>query len=278
MPRDKYIDTQPTLVPVDLARQLLPGTFEHAVNQLLDHAIDLSGFDARVRNDETGAPAYPPAMLLKVVLAAYAHGVVSGRGSERLCQEHVTFIALCGDQPPHCTTIAECVSTLGDDIARVFAAVVTICDHEGLIGRQMFAIGGVKLPSNASKRRSGARADFERQATKREATARVILTRHRALDALPTASPLAEKERRRVARLEQDAAALRAWLTRHPEERLGPKGTLRQSNRTDNESTKMATGKGVIQGYTGATAVDAKHQIVVEAQAHGTGSEQEVLA
>ena len=39
----------------------------------------------------------------------------------------------------------------------------------------------------------------------------------------------------------------------------------------------MGTGKGVLQGYTGAAAVDARHQIIVEAQAHGTGSEQEVL-
>ena len=39
----------------------------------------------------------------------------------------------------------------------------------------------------------------------------------------------------------------------------------------------MATGKGVIQGYTGVAAVDGKHQIIVEAQAHGTGSEQELL-
>ena len=39
----------------------------------------------------------------------------------------------------------------------------------------------------------------------------------------------------------------------------------------------MATDKGVIQGYTGVAAVDAKHQIIVEAQAHGTGSEQELL-
>jgi hypothetical protein len=51
----------------------------------------------------------------------------------------------------------------------------------------------------------------------------------------------------------------------------------RFSNRTDNESAKMATGKGVIQGYTGVAAVDAKHQIVIDAQAHGTGSEQELL-
>ncbi len=277
MARYKYIDTQPRLVPIDLARQFLPGTFEHAVNHLLDHAIDLTGFDARFRNDDTGAPAYPPALLLKVVLVAYAHGVVSSRGIERLCQEHVTFIALCGDQAPHFTTIADFVSTRGDDIARVFAAVVAICDREGLIGREMFAIDGVKLPSNASKRRSGTRADFERQATKLEDTARQILARHRATDALATEPPLEEKARRRVERLERDATELRSWLAQHPEDRRGPKGTLRQSNRTDNESAKMATGKGVIQGYTGAAAVDADHQIIVAAQAHGTGSEQEVL-
>jgi transposase len=277
MARYRHIDTQPKFLPVDLARQLLPGTFEHAVHHLLEQAVDLSAFDARFRNDATGAPAYPPAMLLKVVLAAYAHGVVSSRGIERLCREHVTFIALCGDQPPHFTTIADFVSTLGDEIARVFGAVVAICDRQGLIGREMFAIDGVKLPSNASKRRSGTRADFERQATKLEATAHAILARHRAADALPAEPPLAEKDRRRVERLTKDAAEIRAWLQRQPEDRRGPKGTLRQSNRTDNESAKMATGKGVIQGYTGVAAVDARHQVIVEAQAHGTGSEQELL-
>ena len=39
----------------------------------------------------------------------------------------------------------------------------------------------------------------------------------------------------------------------------------------------MATDKGVVQGYTGVAAVDDKHQIIVEAQAHGSGSEQELL-
>ena len=134
MARYKFIDTNPRFLPVDLAWQLLPGTFEHALNHLLDHAIDLSSFDARFRNDTTGATAYPPAMLLKVVLFAYSQGIVSSRGIERACQEHVTFIALCGDTAPHCTTIAHFVSTLGEDIARVFAAVVAICDRQGLIG------------------------------------------------------------------------------------------------------------------------------------------------
>jgi len=277
MARYKYIDTNPRFLPVDLARQLLPGTFEHALNHLLEHAIDLSAFDARFRNDATGATAYPPALLLKVVLFAYSRGIVSSRGIERACQEHVTFIARCGDTAPHFTTIAHFVSTLGDDIARVFAAVVAICDAHGLIGREMFAIDGVKLPSNASKRRSGTRADFERQATKLEATVQTMLARHRATDALPTEPTLATKATTRIARLEQDAAQIRAWLARHPEDRRGVKGAIRKSNRTDNESAKMATGKGVIQGYTGVAAVDRAHQIIVEAQAHGTGSEQEVL-
>src|SRR5207247_9930778 len=113
---------------------------------------------------------------------------------ERLCQEHITFIALCGDQAPHFTTIAHFVSTLGDEIARIFAAVVAICDRQGLIGREMFAIDGVKLPSNASKRRSGTRADMAEHATKLEAMAQAILARHRAADALPVEPPLAEKE------------------------------------------------------------------------------------
>ena len=169
------------------------------------------------------------------------------------------------------------MSTLGDDIAHVFAAVLAVCDRQGLIGREMFAIDGVKLPSNASKRRSGTRADFGRQAAKCEAAAAAMLARHRAEDARPVEPDVAAKDTARRERLERDAAELRTWLAAHPEDRRGPKGTVRQSNRTDPESAKLATGKGVLQGYTGVAAVDARHQIIVDAQAHGTGAEQELL-
>lgn len=81
MARYKQLDTQPKFLPVDLTRQFLPGTFDNAVQHLLEHAIDLTPFDARFRNDATGAPAYPPAMLLKVVLAAYAQGWWAAAGS-----------------------------------------------------------------------------------------------------------------------------------------------------------------------------------------------------
>lgn len=277
MARYKAIDTSPRFLAVDLAKQLLPGSFEYAVHHLLDHEFDLSRFDCRYRNDQRGASAYPPGMLLKVILCAYGQGVVSSRGIERLCREHVTFIALSGDSAPHFTTLAAFVSNLDEEIAQLFAQVLYLCNRQGLIGREMFAIDGVKLPSNASKARSGTRADFAHQADKLEAAAKKMLERHHENDSLPVEPDLAEKSRRKAESLSQEAAELRQWLADHPKDRKGSKGCIRKSNRTDADSAKMATSKGVIQGFTGVAAVDAKHQIIIEAQAHGTGSEQELL-
>jgi transposase len=135
MHRYKEIDTRPKFIPVDLAAQLLPGTFEHVLNHLLDHEIDRSGLDAHYDNDATGATAHPPAVVLKVILFAYSRGIVSSCRIEAACRHHITFIALSGDTAPHFTTIAGFIRALGDDIANLFAQVLFICDARGLIGR-----------------------------------------------------------------------------------------------------------------------------------------------
>jgi len=276
MARYKDVDRGMKLLAVDLGRQLLPGTFEHALAHLIDQDLDLSHFDTHYRNDERGSAAYPPAMLLKVVLFAYSQGIVSSRAIERACRDHVTFMALSGDSAPHFTTIAAFVSGREKDIAQVFAAVLSICLNQGLIGQEMFAIDGVKLPSNASKSRSGTRADFQQQLEKLEAAASVMLQRHREQDEKPVEANLQTKHAQRLESLQREAQKLREWLSYHAD-RKGPSGSIRKSNRTDNESAKMATAKGVLQGYTAVAAVDARRQVIVEAQAHGTGSEQELL-
>ena len=50
MARYKAIDTNPRFLAVDLEKQLLPGSFEHAVHHLLDYEFELSRFDNRYRN------------------------------------------------------------------------------------------------------------------------------------------------------------------------------------------------------------------------------------
>ena len=275
MARYKVIDMSPRLLPVDLDAQLVPGSFAHALHHLVDQ-LDLCAFDAHYRNDETGATAYAPSVLLKAVLLAYSQGIVSSRCIERACRDNVLFIALTGDAKPHFTTIADFVSRSRDAIASVFAQVLAILDKEGLIGREMFAIDGVKLPSNASKHRSGTRAEFLSRASKLEHAANQMLDRHQVND-LSGREACEDTVTARIERMCDEARKIRTWLADHPEDRKGSRGSVRKSNRTDNESAKMATDKGVIQGDCGVAVVDAAHQVIVNASAHGTGSEQELL-
>ena len=65
----------------------------------------------------------------------------------------------------------------------------------------MFAIDGVKLPSNASKHRSGTRAEFLAQAQKMERAATTMLERHQANDAGAAEDVLDAKAAARIERL-----------------------------------------------------------------------------
>ncbi len=59
-----YNYDQAKFLPISFSRQILPGTFEYTLSHIVDHELNLSAFDARFNNDETGAPAYDPAILL----------------------------------------------------------------------------------------------------------------------------------------------------------------------------------------------------------------------
>jgi transposase len=150
MARYKVVDRSPRFLPVVLDAQLLPGSFEFALDYLIDNKLDLSALNDRYHNDANGAPAYDPAMMLKIILLAYSRGMVSSRAIERTCRENVLFMAIPGDSAPQFTAIAKFIRELSPQIAELFTQVLLTCDAQGLIGRQMFAIDGVKLPSNAS--------------------------------------------------------------------------------------------------------------------------------
>ncbi|MGZ5095609.1 MAG: transposase [Burkholderiales bacterium] len=273
MARYKVVDRSPRFLPISLEAQLMVGSFEHALDVLVDEELELSAFERWYHNDETGAPAYDPAVMLKIVLLAYSKGVVSSRAIERLCRENVVFMAISGDSAPQFTTIAKFVRSVAGEVAEVFARVLLVCDRLGLIGRQMFAIDGVKLPSNADKRHSGTHAELLHDAERLEAAVKRMLEMHREEDEMikPRTSTAD-----RIERLQAEARRIRAFLATHAERRSA-KGTVRKSNVTDNDSAKMATQKGVIQGYTAVAAVDEHAQIIVAAHALGSGSEQAVL-
>src|SRR5207244_12716826 len=91
----EYSYEQTKLIPIAFSQQILPGTFEYTLNYLIDNEFDLSPFEQRYHNDETGAPAYDPAILLKIILYAYLRGITSSRQIEQCCEQNTIFMVLC---------------------------------------------------------------------------------------------------------------------------------------------------------------------------------------
>jgi hypothetical protein len=61
MPHYKaYNYDQLVMLPISLENQLVPGTLEHTINELVEKYIDLSVFEERYNNDDTGATAINP--------------------------------------------------------------------------------------------------------------------------------------------------------------------------------------------------------------------------
>ena len=69
-----YNYSQTMMVPISLEDQLTEGTIEFAINMLVEERMDMTRFDGKFKNDETGCKAYNPRMLLKIILLAYARG------------------------------------------------------------------------------------------------------------------------------------------------------------------------------------------------------------
>jgi transposase len=278
MARYKPQDHNSLLLPVVLSEQIIPGSFAFALNYLVDHELDLKPLDAQFKNDEVGASAYDPRVMLKIVLLAYSQGLISSRVIEQACARNVQFIAISGDSQPSHTHIAKFVSSLSDQIKPLFSQVLMTCDAQGLIGRDMFAIDGVKLPSNASKERSGTFEELRHRADRLDKAADKILALHQSQDKPGTehAQALEPKRQARIEALRKEAARTREFLANTPK-RSGSKGKELKSNVTDPQSAKMATSKGVMQGYAAQAAVDSAHQVIIAADVIGSGSEQAML-
>ena len=123
------------MLQIDLTYQLVPGTFEHAMAHIVYTKIDISIFDEHFHNDVTGAAAYDPKALLKVILYAYSKGILSSRKIEVACRENIIFMALSGDQRPDHSTIAAFVSQQCNPIHKIFTQVLMLCAQMDLIGK-----------------------------------------------------------------------------------------------------------------------------------------------
>ena len=261
---------QGIMIPIYLDEQLINGTFEHMLNELIDTQMDLSIFDNKYNNDLTGAKAIEPRILLKIIIYCYSLGVISSRKIAKMCESNMTVKALAEDTEPHYTTISNFVSGMGGEIEKVFSETLLVCNEMKLIRGKMFAIDGCRLPSNASKEYSGTKKELTEKYEKIKKICGEIMKKHRENDRIGKEEKA--KDERKLKKMKKKAAKILEFLNTH-EDRRGASGEIVKSNVTDNESGKIKGPHGVIQGYNGIAVADEKSQIIVAANAYGTVAE-----
>jgi transposase len=112
--------------------------------------LDLAGFYVSYRLDGWGRAAFEPAMMVSLLVYAYARGERSSRGIERKCVEDVAYRVIAAHQKPDHATIARFRARHEDALAGLFSSVLGLCKQVGLVKVGVIAIDGTKVHANAS--------------------------------------------------------------------------------------------------------------------------------
>src|SRR3954447_25414039 len=141
---------QELLLPPSL-REWLPG--DHLAWFVLAavEELDLAAFYAAYRADGHGRAAHDPAMVVALLLYAYATGRRSSRVIERACVDDVAVRVVAANQRPDHTTIARFRQRHETALAGLFGEVLALCAEAGLVGVAVLAVDGTKVHANASQ-------------------------------------------------------------------------------------------------------------------------------
>src|SRR5690349_7347413 len=112
--------------------------------------MDLERFREGYRMGGAGRAPYDPAMLIGLLLYAYARGIRSSRGIERACWENVAYKVIAGMRTPDHSTIAEFRRRHEAEISELFDDVLGLCAEAGLVSVGVITIDGTKIKANAS--------------------------------------------------------------------------------------------------------------------------------
>lgn len=300
---------QVLLLPPDL-RDWLPA--DHLARFVIEtvEQLDLAGIYAYYRQDGRGRPAHDPAMMVALLLYAYAVGVTSSRAIERRCVDDVAFRVISVNEQPDHSTIARFLVRHRDAIEGLFFEVLALCRQAGMVKVGTVAVDSTKLAANASPARNmtleGLEAEAARIVEEAIATDRAEdeLYGDRRGDELPRelADPRTRKARIKElleqARRERAAADVERerQLAEHQEhfERTGKRKRGRQPqpevkkprqqklrskqyNVTDPDSGLVRARTGFMQGYSMQTVV-SEDQIILAARAVGANPDQGQLS
>nr|WP_281376325.1 transposase [Actinomycetospora corticicola] len=116
--------------------------------------LDLTALISTYRLGGRGRRAYDPAMMLALLIYAYAVGLTSSRGIERACGHDVAFRVITANQVPDHDTIAAFRVRHREVFKDLFIEVLKVCAAAGLGRVGTISVDGSKIAANASSRRN----------------------------------------------------------------------------------------------------------------------------
>jgi transposase/IS5 family transposase len=304
-----YHPEQQQLLPSALQDWLPQGHLAYFISDTID-SLNLSAFHARYAEGGPRNQPFHPAMMVKVLVYAYATGVFSSRKIAKKLHEDVAFRVLGADNFPAHRTIRDFRALHLSEFTELFTQVVRLAREMGLVKLGTIAVDGTKIKANASRHK--AMSYGRMQTTEIELKAQITALVKKAKDTdeaeknEPELDIPAEIERRQArlvaiavakVRLEErqrQADTQRARTPddeRKPKDRDGkPKGgrpyqrdfgvpaPKAQDSFTDPESRIMKrAGGGFDYSYNAQTAVDETAHIIVAAEVVNTSSDAQQL-
>jgi len=306
--RDWSLD-QALLLPPSVHDFVPAGHLSRFVVALVTEELDLSAILASYKG-EKGQPPYHPAMMVALLLYAYAVGIYSSRRIAKACIERVDFMAIVALDAPDFRTTSEFRRRHLVALSALFVQVLKLCEQAGLVKLGHVALDGTKINANASKHKAMSYERMKKREPELQAEVDGWLKAAQAADAAEDAAfgvdrrgdemPdwVADKQarlakiRQAKAELEAEAKAKAAAEQAAREKKNGDKlcpgrkavppsdvpEPKAQRNFTDPDSRILKTKDGYIQGYNAQAAVDAQEQIIVAHTLSNNGNDQAQLA
>ena len=300
-----YCPQQQQLLPCALQDWLPEGHLAYFISDTVD-SLNLGAFHARYAKDGPRNQPFHPAMMVKVLVYAYASGVFSSRKIAKKLHEDVAFRVLAADNFPAHRTIRDFRALHLSEFTELFTQVVRLAREMGLVKLGTIAVDGTKIKANASRHKAMSYGRMQSTEIELKAQIEAMLKKAASTDEAEKAEPdldiPAEIERRqeRLAAIEAAKARLeeRQRQTdtlrgrsegdeRKPKDKSGkPRGgkpyqrdfgvppAKAQDSFTDPESRIMKrAGGGFDYSYNAQTAVDESNHIIVAAEVVNTSSD-----
>lgn len=290
-----YEPQQQALLPQALQDWLPEGHLAYFISDTVD-SLDLQAFYARYDGGGSRNQPFHPAMMVKVLVYAYATGVFSSRKIARKLHEDIAFRVLAADNFPAHRTISDFRAFHLKELGELFVQVVRLAREMGLVKLGTIAVDGTKVKANASRHKAMSYGHMLKAEAELKAQIAALLQRAKAADEAEKNEPevdipaqIARRQDRLDAiaqareRLEQRQRETELDRGRDPDDKprggrykreFGVPEDKAQDNFTDPDSRIMTrAGGGYDASYNAQTAVDETAHIIVAAELTNSASD-----